>query len=62
MKIMEEVSKILKIYVTNKTIDEDVRVLEVSGKLDYRKLRELIVMIIKYLYERDNGSITEPAK
>ena len=53
---MEEVSKILKIYVTDKTIDEDVRVLEVSGKLDQRKMRELIVMIIKNIHDRETSS------
>jgi predicted nucleic-acid-binding protein len=56
MSIMEEVSKILKIYVTEKTIDEDVRVLEIQGKLDQRKIRELMVMIIKHIHDRESST------
>jgi hypothetical protein len=57
MKIMEEVSKILGVYITDKTLDKDIEVLEISGRFTQRKEHELLVAIIKYLYERENTVI-----
>jgi len=57
MKILDEVSKILKIHVTPNSLSEDVRILETSGKFDQRKIRELLVMIIKYLHDREASTI-----
>ena len=54
MKIMEEVSKIFKIYITDKTLDKDVEVLENTGKFTQRVEHELLVKILHYLYEREN--------
>lgn len=50
MKILEEVSKILGVYTTEKSLDEDVRVLETSGRFTQRKEHELLILIIKYLH------------
>ena len=53
MKIMEEVSKIFKIYITRQTIDREVRVLETTGKFDDRKEHDLLVLILKYLHDNE---------
>ena len=49
MKIMEELSKILGIYVTANTLERELKILETSGGLPPRKTQEIIVMICKYL-------------
>jgi len=56
MKILEEVSKIFKIYITNKSLEKDIKTLDETGKFTQRQEHELLIKIIQYLYERENTS------
>jgi hypothetical protein len=54
MKIYEDVSKILGVYVTRDTISREVKILDVSGRVTQRKMLELIMLLIEKLGE-SNG-------
>lgn len=56
MTILEEVSKILKIHTTEKSLDGDVKMLEVSGKFTDRVSHGMLIMIIRYLHEREKDT------
>ena len=60
MKILDEVSKILGVYTTAKSLDEDVRVLETSGRFTQRKVHELLVAIVKYLHDLEQSGVVQP--
>lgn len=53
MKLYEEISKILGVYVTRDTISREVKILDVSGRVTQRKMLELIMLLIKKLGEND---------
>lgn len=57
---MEEISKIFKIYITRPTIDREMKILEQNGKFTTREVHELLVVILKHIYDRDNGPTIKP--
>jgi len=56
MIIMDEVSKILGIYIKPETLDKEIAILDRSGRISQKKMLELMVVIIKYLYEQEKGT------
>lgn len=56
MKILEEVSKIFKIYITRETIDREMKILETSGKFTTREVHELLVTILKHIHDSETHS------
>lgn len=56
MIILEEVSKILKIHTTEKSLAGDVKRLEISGKFTDKISHEMLIMIIRYLHEQEQNT------
>lgn len=54
MKTIEELSKILGIYLTRESMDREIKILQSSGGISQRHIIDIIIMIIKKLddYEK----------
>jgi hypothetical protein len=56
MTIMEEVSKVFGTYLTEKTFEREIKILDTSGRITQRKMLDLLIVIIKYLYANEKST------
>ena len=58
MNIFEQLTKILEVYLTPKNIDEEMKILEISGRITQRKMNEVIILLCKKIDQIENGQKT----